>query len=341
MNWKIFFAISVILSWALFSCNPNPDPKDQDPAGANGKLDGPRDTIRSILTQYYADLCSEKLPEDQYFASQVDQFFGTADKSGKDVESIIRKGFDKVEGREIQLDDSSLKVSITDDGYLVEFAGRAQFVRTESKDKVSEEFRNRVYFTRDYRIRRYETIEAAGEPEAPAFNTRKIGMSMEGIMEFFENCRKKDFNKANEMVYPDLGVYFIYRPGAIDAFQRYNKLQDIFENAAWLESLLSEVECEPDYDRFPDFDCDTNFSEEGCFIREVRSFSRLSALMEALTELGLAEFDEFAAGEARKTEQVVGYEFLSTDLATVFYIGQIEGKWYLLVIDSARYDCSA
>ena len=129
----------------------------------------------------------------------------------------------------------------------------------------------------------------------------------------------------------------------MDALTLCRSISDMTEDPLMphMKERLLNLRCTPQEEALPSFDCD-RFSKQGCFLaKPEKPYDRLSLLMIALNEIELGNFSESDIRDARKHEQAVSIQLLDTTVPVAFYFAEIEGKWYLLVVDIASYDCSA
>ena len=90
----------------------------------------------------------------------------------------------------------------------------------------------------------------------------------------------------------------------------------------------------------PKYDCDS-WSKEGCFIASKNNYVGISELMKTLQEYDYGEYDAKQINHAKQVEQLISKEIVITEAWMGMFFGNIKGKWYLLVLDAASYDCSA
>ncbi|MEM6261241.1 MAG: hypothetical protein AAGI38_01950 [Bacteroidota bacterium] len=349
----LFASVSLVILFWVAGCGGNNDTSSssgvsttpQTPEQAVPAQTNPRDSILDILHAYYESLEAEQIDETHFFASTVEKFYGQENQSREVIGDIIRKGFDQVEGREVALDEQTLVVSLGAGGEMVaEFGGDVKLTRSADNSMVEERFQNRVTFSPKYKILKYETLEAltpkAAQRSANAPGIEASGEAYQQAEALMDILSSGDFSSANVMVHPDKGFYYLYRPGAYDVLRACKNFKEIFEVSDWLESQFKTNTCKLEAGAIPDFDCES-FSKEGCFLSDVNNYSRASDIMKGTNEAELTTYDAGDIEEVKNLEATIKVQVLDTDLRIALYFGQIDGEWYLLVMDTASYDCSA
>lgn len=303
--------------------------------------------ISSILLAYYQDLSNEQLDADKYFASTVDKFYKTSNANREVVSNSIRRGFQSVEDRKIEMDVSSLRIKESPKGYIAEFDGEVEFVRTQDKSKVAEKFTNRVGFDEQFKIISYEALEAKATTSKAVSKTRSLAPSKDlgasqSVNKLVTAFERGDKAQINQFIHPELGMFLVTRPGAMSAVFSCKKIEEVYENqfTSWIGDYLKKMPCELEEGATPEFDCDT-WSKEGCFIAPAQNYKGISELMNTLVEYEYADYSPKQISDAKKLEKYVSKEIVSTEAWMGMFFGNIGGKWYLLVLDAATYDCSA
>ena len=149
------------------------------------------------------------------------------------------------------------------------------------------------------------------------------------------------FETTPQYIHPEKGFYLIGAPGAYRVPYHMQKFDEIFTHGPWFREGLPIENQQPVSASLPKFDCGDLFSKEGCFIEEISNYDNISTLMDALIK---AEFDIFNAqtiAQAKSIEKMVEVAVVETGASLALYFGLNGGKWYLMVVDVATYDCSA
>ncbi len=298
------------------------------------------DSILGILLSYYADLASEQLADGAYFAAKVKKFYKQTDQSREVIIKSVRNTFKTIEKRKITLDQSSLKVEKTSDGFQAEFVGAVEFVRTSDKSTVQERFRNRVGFDRNFRIISYEALELDRPTVA-----RKLNLAAKDeifVTEMLAALSSKKSDAMTPFIHPEEGFYYITRPGAMSMVTICKHIDEVYDNPLTpsVRGRLQSIACELAVESLPDFDCD-KFSKTGCYMDATENYSGVSDLMKSLNAADLGAYEDVDFSQAQKMETYISRKAVFTNALLAMYFGEIEGKWYLLIIDIASYDCSA
>ncbi|MDX2245659.1 MAG: hypothetical protein SF052_02715 [Bacteroidia bacterium] len=299
----------------------------------------PKEKITGILLAYYNDLSNEELDEARYFAPTLKKFFGSENISRDQVAKSIRTGFQTVESRSIHLNNKSLQVIPAGEGFIAEFSGVSSYIPTGKTERVEQLFSNRVSFDKDFQITGYETID---NPSSATLSREGLtGGKMEAARAILTAIRTGDTQKAAAYIHPQKGFYFLTQPGAMSVPYLCKSLPDIFTYAPWLEKGTPALNPQPIEESLPDFDCGELFSKQGCFMANFSGYKDISSLMGTLKELEMGDYGEKQIATAQNLESFVSVRIIDTDANMGFLLGEIEGRWYLLVMDIATYECSA
>ncbi|MEZ4775662.1 MAG: hypothetical protein R3D00_20950 [Bacteroidia bacterium] len=339
-------AIFILLPvFAFFSCKKNtqqsgdkiPDPPvaTETPPSAIS----PKEKITGILLAYYNDLSNEELDETKYFAPTLNKFFNSEDISREKVANSVRAGFKTMDNRSIYLNNKSLQIIPSGDGYIAEFSGVSAYTPAGKTEKVEQLFSNRVSFNKDFLITGYEAIE---NPSANTLNREGQSASqMDAAKAILGAIRSGNPEKATAYIHPQKGFYLLTQPGAVSVPYFCNNLSDIYQYAPWMKKGKPELDAQPVEAKLPDFDCGDLFSKQGCFMANVSGYKDISSLMRSLRELQLGNYDDAQIAKATDIESFVSVQIIDTDANLGFLLGLIDGKWYLLIMDMATYECSA
>lgn len=339
-------AIFVLVAFfALFSCKKTTKESGEKIPDSPIVTDNPTSTpspkekITGILLAYYNDLSNEELDETRYFAPTLKKFFNSEDISREKAANSVRAGFKTVENRSIFLNNQSLQVIAAGEGFIAEFSGVSSYTPAGKTEKVEQLFSNRVSFNKDFLITAYEAIES---PTANTLNREvQPGNQMEAAKAILTAIRTGDPEKAKAYIHPQKGFYLLTQPGAVSVPYFCTNLSDIYQYAPWMEKGKAELDAQPVEAPLPDFDCGDMFSKEGCFMANVSGYKDISSLMGSLRELQLGNYDDRQIAKAAELESFVSAQIIDTDANLGFLLGLIDGKWYLLVMDMATYECSA
>ena len=348
-----YLPITLLIGILLFGCQQGQSERSSEisdgisadaTAGfenAQESLSDKKQAISSILLSYYQDLEAEKISINEYYAPTVSTFFKQKDLPRSEIKTIINRGFESVEDRRIRLDQNSLVLTRISGGYEVIFEGDLSFMNAKG-DQVAETFKNKVIFNDDLQITSYESLGNDRQVAPRTNSVAQASPSDASVLPLLKALKNNDYTAVQEFIHPELGYYYITRPGAFDAVYYFSQASAMERqaNTPWISELFSKIDCEPQESSKPDFNCE-GFSKEGCFLAETPSYDRVGKLMKALTEYEYAEYSKTDLAAAAKVEDAITHEFISTKDYISLSLGLIDGKWYILVVDPAVYDCSA
>lgn len=191
--------------------------------------------------------------------------------------------------------------------------------------------------------------ESANTGEAPAADAAALpdpALQSADFEAFFTGYfAKKTFDDKLSglapLVHPTTGVYIIHRPGAIDAIAGGKTIAEAASQVAGLLPKLSGIEGALIKEELPAFDCATEFSKQGYFYQEVSGLKDLSKKYDELVKAGVAEPDQAFLDRLIEADSRTSLLFVSTKESLGLRFAQIEGKWYLIAIDLAQFDCGA
>lgn len=297
--------------------------------------------IQGKLIAYYTDLSAEQLDETKYYAPVVEQFFGSQQLDREAVGKSVRGGFANIADRTINIDAKSMAIRKEGAVYIAEFSGQQKYTKAADNSSVNERFSNQVTFNEQFEIIRYESLGA----QAKNSSTQKSAQNTVDatVAGFTKAMGAGNIAAAQAFVHPDMGFYYINRPGAMDYMVHCMRINDMLTDpqGAYMKEKFLNMRCSPKRESLPEFDCD-KFSKQGCFLAEpAETYQRLSFLMTTLNEYELAEFSPSDIEKARELENTVKMQLVDTTMPAAFYFGEIEGAWYIIAVDVAAYDCSA
>lgn len=336
-----FVSIGGFLSLAiLMACESNPSENaetklEQSSSNVQNK---PQEEVLSILTNYYQDLSEGQMDASKYYAPQVKRFFNSKNLSREQINQSLQNSISQNPGRKLRLLAEQLQTGETPNGYYAELAGIASKTDASGALISRDTFRNRIGFNRDMKIISYESISN------PTSQTRKLGARYAEkeslIRDLLQAFKSGKLTVLNETIHPELGAYFLYRNGAFPAVERIEQPADI-NNILPGQFALTEIRTDFTEGAIPDFDCEEGFTSKGCFLEEVSGdFNELSATLEYANQ-AQKRSDPSQTQQVKQIEQLISWQLVETNTGICFYLGQANGRWYVLMIDIAQYDCSA
>jgi hypothetical protein len=346
------FAFILLLTALFTACQSEPQQQTSPSDPDSGQEESPETTretepgdetqayktaIADKLRAYYDDLEQEQMDESNYFAPVVEAFYSQKNQNREKIGEIIRSGFEGIIERKIVLDERSFQFSEQENGYVLEFEGFAEVKRKGETESKTERFHNRFVFDKDYHIVEYgpalqpKNVNRESAPQQAAAGS---------VKDLLKALSALDYDKADAFIHPEFKLRYLTRPGAYDVIYVLKSLREVAEYSPWMADAFKGINCEPVFEAIPDFDCD-DFDKQGCFMDKVEGYDRLVDNMQALAEAELNTFTQSQLNDATEVQQYVQVQLTHTAQTIALFFGNIDGKWYLLVLDRAIYDCSA
>jgi hypothetical protein len=144
-----------------------------------------------------------------------------------------------------------------------------------------------------------------------------------------------------EYIHPQLGFYINHKPGAVSIVEHFKDLDEVYEQLPHLESYFKKFSGKkPSKEEMPKFDCES-FSKQGTFYQTTSSFNEIEKGIEInekiIDKVHSKEEKEFA----KKTDKKISRIVVLTDDYLEIGFTSIDGKWYMLWFNLAKFDCSA
>lgn len=344
-RWFILLAAC----WACLSCGDDSPPDtpaqhQQEVPQEEQPVIAPEDKIKGeliqILEAYYSDLAAEQIDANTYFAPVVEQFFGAASVPVDQIQTSLDNGFKQVDDRSVGLNKESMEVSQSGDRWVATFSGTVAYVRTSSGEQVEDEFANRLTFDSGLKILRYEDANApiVSERAVTSRSADPVGDLAALVLQSF---RTANFEALAPYIHPEKGFFVVTTPGAISVPYFVRTTQEMLQKVPYLDQGMPQLKARPERAALPDFNCGDFFSKQGCFIGPPEDFNLMSSVMGSVNTVEPGMFKAADIARAEDLEGFASQQIVDTYGEAGFYLGEIEGKWYLLVIDLATYDCSA
>jgi hypothetical protein len=151
---------------------------------------------------------------------------------------------------------------------------------------------------------------------------------------------KGDISAINKYIHASWGIYVIDRPGAIDKVDTAKNIQSYYKKIYLGQKRLQGMMCQLEHRPIPGVICDKAY--KGCLAETTTNYHRISDLKKALHGYGfkdnyLPKDDESLS----KFENLVKRNVVNFDKSIGISFLRIDGKWYIGVIDLAKYTCSA
>lgn len=187
------------------------------------------------------------------------------------------------------------------------------------------------------------------KPEVSEINNQKKNF-LKQFEKFKTVFNSKDISKLNEYINPEYGFFVLDNPGAtVNAYQ-FNSFDSIFKNSRETDLYRLkniEISCEPKRGKMPVYRCGDDGSSEGwdkvgCYYSDDFERNLATGIYYFVDEDGNSNIDDngnyteanyiLQAKFNRNAEQSENV-FYSTNFMIGLYFGEINGKFYLLMIN--------
>lgn len=147
----------------------------------------------------------------------------------------------------------------------------------------------------------------------------------------------------NAMIHPKTGLFIVHRPGIFDTYIKLSKID--FKNPS---EYLPRSDFEPsytlNYESLPTYDCDEEkWSKTGLYCDLTTRDHLLSETAYNMKKQDLGTITPETIETFKALEQD-SHRVVLVDKngnAFIFYLTQIENKWYVTILDKVSGDCSA
>lgn len=162
------------------------------------------------------------------------------------------------------------------------------------------------------------------------------------VQQFIQAYNTQNNQAVNELIHPEVGITVIHRPGAIDRFNKLDKFDFEDPVPSYYPYVTAEHAYTITYGAIPIFSCETeSWNKQGLFVDDTEQPNRLMTIAEHEDKYEDIKVDAERRNHIEKAEKDSHRVVLTTDTPLVFYVKEIDGKWYVTVLDRAYGDCSA
>lgn len=165
----------------------------------------------------------------------------------------------------------------------------------------------------------------------------------ESLFAILEVMSSGDVNQLQHYVHKDLGLIITYRPGVYDAITTITDFENTnLRHYMWYDSLnVNGIRI--NYEALPIYDCHLeSFDKYGLYATDKGQQNQLSALMIALEAYELTTYTDEEINHVLELEnQSRAILFAGVNGHASFSLTEIDGSWYLTIIDTVTGDCSA
>lgn len=142
------------------------------------------------------------------------------------------------------------------------------------------------------------------------------------------------------LIHPDMGVFLIYKPGAIQRPTHCKTIQDLKDIRPSIVDEFTGIKSKAQKGELPFYDCDF-FDKKGTYYMSGEKNGMLVSLYHEMEEMLSMEANPEELAAAQKADDATTVELVNTESFLQMSFGQVEGKWYILSIDIAVFDCGA
>lgn len=183
-----------------------------------------------------------------------------------------------------------------------------------------------------------------GSPSKSVDNT-KVGSNASDFTTFFNEAlvgRSADNMDAvvNAVIHAQKGVFLIHRPGAINKPEYCKGVDDI---KAIRESIVEDfvlITEKAQQGELPFYDC-MSFDKEGAYFKKHDNKGVVEKAYKDMADMMYVDVSDEMYAKAKAADEGITITAVSTNSGLRLGFGQVEGKWYLLLIDIAAFDCGA
>jgi len=162
----------------------------------------------------------------------------------------------------------------------------------------------------------------------------------EVITRFTRAYLSQDNEKANALIHPDLGLYIIYRPGAMDDYKRVDRLDFKKPVPEHFPYTSFENDYVLSFGEIPQYDCGgEKWDKLGFFCDSTKQANQLSQIIASKQEF--EKIDASTISTIKELEKDSYRVVLTNAENLIFHIKKYEGTWYVIVLDRAYGWCDA
>lgn len=140
----------------------------------------------------------------------------------------------------------------------------------------------------------------------------------------------KKYDAIGKYIHPEIGVFKMHAPG-VATFAQHSKTFDASFLGTHARNL--QFDCEVKFESVPEFDCENEWSKEGCFCDEITGYNELTTNISFEEDMtGIKPSPEKIA-KAKKAEKIIERVLVVTENFSKFYFAWSDNKWYLIACD--------
>jgi hypothetical protein len=190
-------------------------------------------------------------------------------------------------------------------------------------------------------------VEQDGVPQRIAgTNSRPPGSTAADFPTFFnEALVGRGSDKIEEalaaVVHPTHGIFVVHKPGAVPKPDFCKNVEELKKVRMSIVEDFARITKEVKEGDLPFYDCDTFDKEGSYFVAMPQPGSVLHDTYKDMAEMMSIDLPAAELDAAKQQDGRITHVAVSTDAGMQLGFGQIDGRWYLLSIDVALYDCGA
>ena len=148
-------------------------------------------------------------------------------------------------------------------------------------------------------------------------------------------------HQLKKYIHPQLGFYINHKPSAISIVEHFNTLDEVYEELPHLEPYFKKFSNQtPVNGEIPQFNCE-NFSKRGTFYQTTSTFDEVEKGITMNEKIIEKIYTEEEREFAQKTDEKISHVVVLTDDYLEIGFAKLDGKWYMLWFNLAKFDCSA
>lgn len=162
------------------------------------------------------------------------------------------------------------------------------------------------------------------------------------IIDFVAAYNSQNNEAIQEFVHPSIGVALIHRQGAMNWYEKIEGIDFLAPKPSYFPYQKVEHSYSLTFDSLPTYDCATEtWSKSGFFVDSINQTELLTPIVEQMKEFVDIQLPDDYESHIQAAEANSYRVILTTELPLIFHVKEIDGKWYVTLLDRAYGDCSA
>lgn len=187
-----------------------------------------------------------------------------------------------------------------------------------------------------------DTVTVEQEDRGEGILSSGDSVIIEVVTQFVAAYNAQDNGAVNAFIHPDQGLIIVHRPGAVDWFEKVEKI-DFGNPVPSYHAYDSATHSYPlRIASLPTYACETeSWNKEGLYVDTLGTTNILQPIATHLDEFDDVELDTDYEADIEQAESGSYRVVLTSETPLVFHIKEIDGTWYVTILDRAYGDCSA